>query len=62
MAEKTKITMIQSADGQTRKVRINGVEIDVMHCGPAVGVGKMSFVMNIEDVEIAYEKAGDAVA
>lgn len=57
---KTKITVLQDANGAVKAVRINGVEIPVVHCGPAMGAGQMNFVLTIGDVEIDYEKVADA--
>ncbi|CAO4186222.1 hypothetical protein CLBKND_04920 [Methylorubrum aminovorans] len=60
MADKTKITAIQDANGTVKAVRINSAEIPVIHCGPAMGAGQMNFVLTIGNVEIEYEKAADA--
>jgi hypothetical protein len=61
MTEKTKVTMIQSADGQTRRVRIGETEIAVVNAAPIPGVGCMNFTMTLKDVEVAFEaEAQDA--
>jgi len=58
--EKTKVTLIQSADGQIRRARINGTEVAVLHGGPTLIAGKMSVSLTLTDVEIDAEMASDA--
>jgi ribonuclease PH len=59
--EKTKVTLIQSADGQVRRARINGTEVAILHGGPTLIAGKMSVSLTLTDVEIDAEMDGDAI-
>lgn len=63
MAEETKVTLIQNTAGQTVAVRVNDREaIPVLHAGPLIGPGPMTFTLTIADVDLAYEMAGAAPA
>ncbi len=58
MAEKTKrtkVTMIQGADGQTRRVRVGDAEFPVLVASPIPGAGQMNFTLTLGDVDVAFE-------
>lgn len=58
MASKTPVTLIQDETGKVIRVRIaDSKEFPVMHAGPAVGIGQMNLVIQIENVTIDYAKA-----
>ncbi|MFE1598174.1 hypothetical protein [Methylobacterium sp. ID0610] len=63
MAEKTVVTLVQNAAGQTVAVKIGGSEaIPVLLAGPIVAPGQMNCSITIANVEFAYETADAAPA
>lgn len=63
MAEtKTKVTLIQSPDGQVRRARIDGTEVAVVNGGPVLIAGKMSVTLTLTDIDLDAEEAAPAVA
>lgn len=59
-AVRTLVTMIQDAQGITRRVRIGDTVIPVIMGAPIPGLGQMNFTMTIGDIDYAFERDTDA--
>ncbi|KQP36702.1 hypothetical protein [Methylobacterium sp. Leaf100] len=56
-AKRTKVTLIQSSDGQVRRARIDGTEVAVVSGGPVIIAGKMSVTLTLTDIDLDAEEA-----
>lgn len=52
MSKKLKVTLIQSNDGQVRRVRLGDSEVEVQSAMPTLIGGKVSVSLMLQDVEI----------
>lgn len=59
-AKKTKVTLIQSPDGQVRRARIDGTEVAVLNGGPVLIAGKMSVTLTLTDIDLDAEEEAPA--
>lgn len=56
MTEKTKVTLIQDADGVVRRVRIGKTEITVVTAAPLVVAAGMGVMLTIAPAEVVVER------
>lgn len=53
--ERTTVTLIQTATGVVKRVRVGEAEFVVLNAAPMPGVGVMNLIVTLADVDVRFE-------